>query len=301
MRVGRKLFPYPVINNSEKISSFKDSTFSLVYEDESDEENLILKDAHLIIDDMNLISLISQGKVKGALIVECSATIYREKFDIGMKNRDIIIPLSELNDKVYISSFLYATENISNYKSENFLEDYEDYSFNIEKYDILAADDGFMKIIEYDQEEDQKSDSIFSVIKTKNIDTMLVDYNQKKIIIKLPENEHNLYYNLRYNKTYQPIFFSMMAIPALSNVIQKIRILEPDLEIDEIADEYYWFNAVLSSYEKMYGKKLSNELFRELEPLTLSQRLLNNSTMEGINKLFHLDMNQKMGVFTDDE
>ena len=151
MRVGRKLFPYPVINNSEKISSFKDSTFSLVYEDESDEENLILKDAHLIIDDMNLISLISQGKVKGALIVECSATIYREKFDIGMKNRDIIIPLSELNDKVYISSFLYATENISNYKSENFLEDYEDYSFNIEKYDILAADDGFMKIIEYDK------------------------------------------------------------------------------------------------------------------------------------------------------
>ena len=79
MRVGRKLFPYPVINNSEKVSSFKNASFSLVYEDASDEENLILKNTHLVIDDMNLINLISTGKVKGALIIECSSTIFREK------------------------------------------------------------------------------------------------------------------------------------------------------------------------------------------------------------------------------
>lgn len=252
MRVGRKLFPYPVINNSEKVSSFKNASFSLVYEDASDEENLILKNTHLVIDDMNLINLISTGKVKGALIIECSSTIFREKKEIDLENRDIIIPLSDLNDKVYISSFLYATENINGYKSENFLDDYEDYSFNIEKYDILAADDGFFKTIEYDQEEDQKNDSIFSVIKTKKIDTMLVDISQKKIIIKLPESEHGLYTNLRYNKTYQPLFFSMMAIPALSNVLQKFK--DQDMDIEDIADDYYWFNAILVSYEKYMVK-----------------------------------------------
>lgn len=299
MHVGRKLFPYPVINNSEKVSSFKNASFSLVYEDASDEENLILKNTHLVIDDMNLINLISTGKVKGALIIECSSTIFREKKEIDLENRDIIIPLSDLNDKVYISSFLYATENINGYKSENFLDDYEDYSFNIEKYDILAADDGFFKTIEYDQEEDQKNDSIFSVIKTKKIDTMLVDISQKKIIIKLPESEHGLYTNLRYNKTYQPLFFSMMAIPALSNVLQKFK--DQDMDIEDIADDYYWFNAILVSYEKIYGKKLTNEIFNETETLTLAQKLLNNSTLEGINKLFRLDMNRKMGVMSDDE
>lgn len=299
MRVGRKLFPYPVINNSEKVSSFKNASFSLVYEDASDEENLILKNTHLVIDDMNLINLISTGKVKGALIIECSSTIFREKKEIDLENRDIIIPLSDLNDKVYISSFLYATEDINGYKSENFLDDYEDYSFNVEKYDILAADDGFFKIIEYNQEEDQKNDSIFSVIKTKKIDTMLVDISQKKIIIKLPESEHGLYTNLRYNKTYQPLFFSMMAIPALSNVLQKFK--DQDMDIEDIADDYYWFNAILVSYEKIYGKKLTNEVFKETETLTLAQKLLNNSTLEGINKLFRLDMNRKMGVMSDDE
>ena len=299
MRVGRKLFPYPVINNSEKVSSFKNASFSLVYEDASDEENLILKNTHLVIDDMNLINLISTGKVKGALIIECSSTIFREKKEIDLENRDIIIPLSDLNDKVYISSFLYATENINGYKSENFLDDYEDYSFNIEKYDILAADDGFFKTIEYDQEKNKKNDSIFSVIKTKKIDTMLVDISQKKIIIKLPESEHGLYTNLRYNKTYQPLFFSMMAIPALSNVLQKFK--DQDMDIEDIADDYYWFNAILVSYEKIYGKKLTNEIFNETETLTLAQKLLNNSTLEGINKLFRLDMNRKMGVMSDDE
>lgn len=299
MRVGKKLFPYPVINNSEKISSFKNSSFSLVYEDASDDENLILKDAHLVIDDLNLINLMAKGMVKGALIIECSATIYRVTKEIDLENRDIIIPLSELNDKVYISSFLYATDNITDYKSENFLDDYEDYSFNIEKYDILAADDGFFKTIEYEQEEDQKNDSIFSVIKTKGIDNMVVDYNQKKVIIKLPENEHGLYYNLRFNKTYQPLFLSMMAIPALSSVLQKFK--DQDYDIDDIADDYYWFNAILVSYENIYNKKLTNEDFREIDSLTLSQILLNNSTIDAINKLFRLDMSRKMGVMTDDE
>lgn len=299
MRVGKKLFPYPVINNSEKVSSFKDSSFSLVYEDDSDDEFLILKDAHLVIDDLNLVNLMSKGMVIGALVIECSATIYRVTKEISLENRDIIIPLSELNDKVYISSFLYATDNITDYKSENFLDDYEDYSFNIEKYDILAADDGFYKIIEYDQEEDQKNDSIFSVIKTKNIDNMLVDINQKKIIIKLPENEYGLYYNLRFNKTYQPLFLSMMAIPVLSSVLQKFK--DQDYDIDDIADDYYWFNAIMVSYENVYGKKLTNELFNEIDSLTLAQKLLNNSTIDGINKLFRLDMNKKMGVMSDDE
>ena len=299
MRVGKKLFPYPVINNSEKVSSFKDSSFSLVYEDASDDEFLILKDAHLVIDDLNLVSLMSKGMVIGALVIECSATIYRVTKEISLENRDIIIPLSELNDKVYISSFLYANDNITDYKSENFLDDYEDYSFNIEKYDILAADDGFYKIIEYDQEEDQKNDSIFSVIKTKNIENMLVDINQKKIIIKLPENEYGLYYNLRFNKTYQPLFLSMMAIPALSSVLQKFK--DQDYDIEDIADDYYWFNAIMVSYENVYGKKLTNESFNEIDSLTLAQKLLNNSTIDGINKLFRLDMNRKMGVMSDDE
>lgn len=299
MRVGKKLFPYPVINNSKKISAFKDSEFALIYDEGNDEENLILKNAHLKIDDMNLINLMSVGKVKGALIIECSSTIFRIKKDIDMENRDIIIPLSNLNDKVYISCFLYATENIYDYKSENFLDDYSDYAFNIEKYDILAADDGFFKVIEYDQDEDLKKDSIFSVIKTKNIDCMQVDVSQKKIIIKLPESEHGLYYNLRYNKTYQPLFFSMMAIPALSIVLQRFK--EQEYDVEDIADDYYWFNSIIASYERVYGKKLTNEIFNEMDMLILSQKLLNNCTIDGIDKLFHLDMNRKMGVFTDDE
>lgn len=294
MRVGKRLFPYPVINNSEKVSSFKNSTFSLVYEDASDDENLILKNAHLVIDDINLINLMSKGIVMGALIIECSATIYRVTKSIGLENVDIIIPLSELNDKVYISSFLYAVDNIGNYKSENFLDDYENYSFNIEKYDILAADDGFYKIIEYDQEEDRKNDSIFSVIKTKNIDNMVVDINQKKIIIKLPENEHGLYYNLRFNKTYQPLFLSMMAIPALSTVLQRLKNQEYT-DIEDIADDYYWFNSIMVSYENVYGKKLTNNLFMESDSLTLAQKLLNNSTLDGINRLFNLEMSKQMG------
>ena len=42
MRIGKRLFPYPTINNSKIASCFKNSNYSLEYDDESDNENLIV-------------------------------------------------------------------------------------------------------------------------------------------------------------------------------------------------------------------------------------------------------------------
>ena len=40
MRIGKRLFPYPTINNSKIASCFKNSNYSLEYDDESDNDNL---------------------------------------------------------------------------------------------------------------------------------------------------------------------------------------------------------------------------------------------------------------------
>ena len=65
----------------------------------------------------------------------------------------------------------------------------------------------------------------------------------------------------------------MMAIPALSSVLQKFK--DQDYDIEAIADDYYWFNAIMVSYENVYGKKLTNESFNEIDSLTLA----NDSTL----------------------
>ena len=57
----------------------------------------------------------------------------------------------------------YATKDFV-YSDDDFLDDYEGNSFNIEKYDILGIDDGFSVRINYDETKDKKVSSIFLVI-----------------------------------------------------------------------------------------------------------------------------------------
>ena len=137
MRIGKKLFPYPTINNSKNASCFQNSNFALIYEDEDadDDNNLVLKNAHIELDNQALIELFEQGKIDATVIIECSSTIFRKSFKISRIPRDIIIPITNLRDQVVISCFIYATEDFS-YINDDFLEDYQGYIFNIEKYDI---------------------------------------------------------------------------------------------------------------------------------------------------------------------
>lgn len=76
MRIGKRLFPYPTINNSKVASCFKNSNYSLEYDDENDNENLILKNAHIQIDNDELIKLIVDKKAEAVIIIECSSTIF---------------------------------------------------------------------------------------------------------------------------------------------------------------------------------------------------------------------------------
>ena len=80
MRIGKRLFPYPTINNSKIASCFKNSNYSLEYDDESDNENLILKNAHIQIDNDELIKLIVDKKAEAVIIIECSSNKDKKSF-----------------------------------------------------------------------------------------------------------------------------------------------------------------------------------------------------------------------------
>ena len=200
MRIGKKLFPYPTLNNSKNMSCFKDCNFSLEYDDYDDNENLVLKNAHIVVGDDTISKLLDEGKLKSTVIVECSSTIYRRNFEVSKVERDITIPLNNLREQVVISCFVYANEDFT-FNSSNFLEDYDGYSFDIEKYDIIAIDDGFTTRVEYDEEKDKKVSSIFTVVVDENITdkVMKIEPTSRKIIIHLPEEQFGCYENMKNN------------------------------------------------------------------------------------------------------
>jgi len=290
MRIGRRLFPYPVINNSKNATCFKDCDYSFSYDDVEDKDNLILKDAHISLDNKELLELLEKGFAEAVVIVECSSTLYRNTFPISTIPSDIVVPLNDLRGKVEISCFIYAKQNFI-YDNDSFLDDYDGYSFEIEKYDILAVDDGFTTKIEYDESEDKKVASIFTVVKSDDPDLRFAKVKSldKYIKIIVPEKEFGYYDNLKANDYYRNIFFASLAIPALVKCLQELQLAEDD--IDAIRINHSWFESVMQAYEKTFGIGLTEELFRDIDAYELAQTLLDYGTLKAIGDIYYLHFN----------
>lgn len=112
MHIGNRIFPYPVLNRNEALSDYvEDSVFKVEFDvDESgapivQNGEVVFKNLHYTITDASLISLLEQGKMKGAFIVECSASVYRSRFEISTIPYDLKVSAHEINGNVVASIF----------------------------------------------------------------------------------------------------------------------------------------------------------------------------------------------------
>ena len=309
MRIGSRLFPYPVINNNVYLSEYKENlNFELCVEFNENGEvyknrnHVCLKNSHFKLNDQELLKLCDEGKIKCALIVESSSSIYRERFEITTTPKDILLPLHELKNDVYVSSYIYATENIDDFVSSGFNDDYQGYTFDIEKFDILAADDGFRFNIDYNLEEDNKVSSIFTIIKLEeSTDVMGCNMDPNKIIIYLSAKYFSDYETMKNHSDFNEIFFAMLVMPVLVNCLSDIKTAYANNDdISDITDDYHWFKSICFSYEKEKGKKLTMDEFKRLTALELAQDVFNYSTTKGLHKFCDLVVGSGFGGELDD-
>ena len=288
MRIGKRLFPYPILNSERLYSQYKKSIFSLQFDEKISDDGqwYILENIHCKLDNQTLIDLINSGLAEIICIIECPTTMYRKKHVIHLKPIDIKISLFDIYNKVNISAFIVAKEDINNFHSEDFLDDYENIPFTIEKHDILAADDGYINNIDFYDKDDDKKSSIFIIIKDKNITdgTMQVDYDSEKLTISLPEEQWNIYNQMKRIKKYESLFFSILAIPALEYSLSCLQ--NTNTPVSTLLIEYSWFNSFASAYQKIHNKELTNDIFNKMDSNLESQIILGSPVANAVNEIF---------------
>lgn len=288
MHIGNRLFPYPVLNRNEALSDYNAGVqFGVEFDlDESSSliivnENVCFKSLHFFLNDESLMKYFDEGLIKAAFIVECSASLFRHKFDISTIPQDLLIPVRELNGNVVVSCYLYATSDILQFKSKRFLPEYSGYSFDLDKFDIVAVDDGFKFKIELDPSDDDKVASIFTIVKQESSNSIMTcEYNEKRIIIHLPTAFYQSYDSIKRRKSCNNIAFSIIAIPALTSCLENL--CSKFDSIDDIIENVSWFRSVLSGYKKVMGNDLTMEEFILINKLELSQIVMNNATCNGL-------------------
>lgn len=247
--------------------------------------------------------LIKESKVEVALIIECSETIFRKKVLLNEEGIDIPLYKSDFSGKVVYSMYAYTTQNIVLESSDEFLEEYQGIDYDLEKYSIVAADDGRTLYMNHEEAEENVVKSIFSVIPSfdKNDNVFYVDYETgKKIIITLSENDFNNYNEMFNIDTYKELFFSVLLIPSLTEALTRCKMLVDEYELEEVEQTYKWFKSIIVAYEKQIGKEFTVEEFRDFSPVVLAQQLLGKPLSESLKTILISSRSTK-NVGDDDE
>ena len=302
MRIRNRLFPYPVLNNNSNFSDYTNqTTFELSFDNTEDvhiDDYLVFKNMCLKTNDAFLRILLKEGKVKGILIVECSSTVYREKYEISAEPKDIKIPINHFNGSIEISAFIYASEDIDEYTNRNFAKDYDKYRFKIEKYCILAADDGFVVNINNQPKTENKKSSIFTIIPDLESEDDLIHYSmssgERKITLILPEKYFKYYNTIKQNDIFLNASFAILAIPVLQECLINIQkeMLEEEKTIEDICFDYPWFRSVRNAYKREKSTELTDDLFKyDTIPMELAQIVFNNTSCKGISDIYSVIVN----------
>ncbi len=299
MRIGKRLFPYPILNNDRSLSSYKDSSFELVVEIETQSDKLLLKNVHYEMNNHTLETLIFDNKVNVMCVVECSATVFRESFEIDEEGHDKELNIRDFNGRVEVSAFAYAKEDIPEFWDEDFVEEYVDTSFPIAKYDILAVDDGITTRVDFDEERDTKISSIFLVTKNLSEDAREIDVkpSSRKISITVPESQFNFYEKVKATSHLKNIFFTFLIIPALIHTLEEIKREANGFENAEI--DYSWFKSVQNAYKEKAGEELDEETFESESAISIAQKVMEYPIINGFDEL--RDLILLGGQFNDDD
>ena len=277
MRIGNKIFPYPVLNTIKRLSNYKDCNFDILYNRIDNDKQIIFKDIKFQTESNLLNKLYDEKKIDVVCIVECSDTVYREKFRIGREDgNDLILYRADLSERTLITFFAYAIEDFIMESSE-FEEDYNGIKFEIDKYDIIAANDDKYFVVTHQEKENDLSQSIFSVVNdhSKNDGKYSLDYNSKKITIYLSDEDYKNYKVIASINEYKEIFFNMLLIPSLVEAITECKNeVINGANLDDIGDSHQWFRSILKAYNKLHNEELTVDTFKNIKPIEMSQELL---------------------------
>ncbi len=298
MQVKRKIFPYPVINQTPYLSNYLDKTFELLFDKVETDKTIELHNIRFSSNSSFINCLYEKEIIKVKCIIECSNTVFRKNINLTKEDGNTLtLYKSDLSDRVEISTYAYANKDFVLDSNEEFDEDYQGIQYEIDKYSILAVNDGFSFNMIHTAEEDRITKSIFSIIPIVDSDSKTYEINVKtnKIEISMAEDLYFHYLPVSSDEYLAEEFFCILLIPALAEALNLCKdfIKNGACDIDEVISEYHWFSSVNKAYSLIYGHKLTAEEFIK-EPLTsLAQRLLGNPLESALIKI--ANPNQKIG------
>lgn len=271
MKVNTKSYPHPVLGNEDDLGG----SFSVEFRYELGKEDITLH-PEFVLKNSGIEELIKKEKASFIAEVECRSTFFRKSFSSRKDMERFAIPAPRLRERVLVSFYVCADQDIRNYKPHEPHLDYEGAVFDIEAGDVLAIGGYCSFIAEKSFDPLRPPVSSFMTIQSGNWHegSMQVDYDCEKITIYLSKDDWRNYLDVRGQKLTEGILHSAIVFPVLVDAVHQIR---------NGGDDYESMN--------WYGRLeaiLDAKGLRDKSPFEAAQKILENPlnrSFQGISSL----------------
>ncbi len=283
-RINKSL-PYPLL--SIDTDDYVGSTFTHSIEAGRIGDNLTVTFSATLTD-TTIEELISEGKAKVVYHLECTQTGYRKVFYSDLSSFTKSISFSNLRGVLDINTFIIATQDIKNYRSDNFNEDYDGLYFDLEAgCRIAEAPIYSLEIPKKYTDFKEKNDPYVIVIPNKDMPDQkeaIVDLSGPKILMIVPQGSSSRYSVLQQTPAIRPLLHDMYILPALFQGLLYLKSLD-DIGLED-ARGRLWVQSIEDELKESYHIKLEELQGKELVDLyTMAQQLLNYPLVTGTDYL----------------
>ena len=122
---------------------------------------------------------------------------------------------------------------------------------------------------------------------------MQVEFDSSLITIKLPESQWDIYDKTKKRSQFEHLYFSIIAIPALTYAIGCLQ--KSGTDVDQLCIEYKWFNSFKKKFEEVNACELTDDVFDKLNPCTEAQHLLNAPNTKAVDDIFQMLVMPNLG------
>ncbi len=280
---NNRLFPHPVL--SKLNDDYLNSNFSASIKAIETKKDILI-DISISLSNNQIIELIEQNIASLVCHIECTKTKFRTTEKLNLGENQIKLSTFMINGNIEIVPMIIASENIKNYKNDDFNKDYDNIGFDIEIGSILAISDQFKIPVIKDIYDMSKIPSIISITKNsdENETKMKIEIHDDKIRILLSKDSYSKYVSIGKSDLHLPIIHSMIIVPALIFVFDE---LKSDTNILENYGGYRWFYTIKKRLS-MEGIELDERGIKSIESFYLAQKILDIPINDAINNLLKL-------------
>lgn len=280
MQLRSKYYTYPVI--TEDADFYVNSAFTSDVEQILDGYNVKLKlKAQLVNPELE--EMLKTEEVMFAHHIECTQTCFRKLILTNENVKECILRDGEINGSVQICSFLVVNKNLEGYSNSLFAPDFKGFRFNLDRGCILAVGNQINLRINKIRDDLANTSSIFSIVPNRDetMTNMIIDLDQAKIVITIPQETYSIYSNMSNSLDIQPVMHSMLIIPALVYALTKVK--EDRFRLD-VYEEYRWFRSLRKAAEKL-NIVFDEATLERIEPFDLAQKLMDSPIPKAVQYL----------------